>query len=103
GGGGGGRMPGASLIAGGWSWDCTNPNDTNDNSDDCEGAVNDPKGAMGAWEPCPFQQATARSRHSGGVMVAMGDGSARFITDRVPQTIWWCMCSRNDGVSYTPP
>src|SRR5262249_12226733 len=60
-------FPGASVVAGHFSWDCTVPNTTEDNADDCEGCINDPQGAMGAWPGCPFQQAQARSKHTGGV------------------------------------
>ena len=47
------------------------PNDQSDNADDIEGGINDPVGGMGAWPTCPFQQAQARSRHTGGVTVAL--------------------------------
>ena len=96
-------MPGASVIAGSSSWDCTNPNDHNDNSDDVQGGINDPVNGMGAWQPCPFQQATARSRHTGGVNISMGDGSVRFLRDSVSQAVWWYMCGRDDGVTYPVP
>ena len=61
-------MPGASVITGD-GWDCTVPNSKEDNADDCEGCINDPQKGMGAWPGCPFQQATARSRHTGVVLV----------------------------------
>jgi len=69
-------MPGASVTCGNASWDCTNPNDTNDNSDDIEGGVNDPKGSMGAWQTCPFQQAQVRSRHTGGGQTSLSPMAA---------------------------
>lgn len=94
-------FPGASVISGHYSWDCTTPNDRNSNSDDCEGAVNDPVRGMGAWQPCPFQQAQARSRHIGGVLVSMGDGSTRFVKDSVSQAVWWYMNVRNDGTTWS--
>src|SRR5262249_52513542 len=96
-------MPGASVTCGNYSWDCTNPNDMNDNSDDIEGGVNDPKGSMGAWQPCPFQQAQARSRHTGGVNVAFAAGSVPFVRDSVSQAVWWYMNVRDDRVTYVDP
>ncbi len=96
-------MPGSSVIAGSSSWDCTNPNDHNDSSDDCEGGVDDPTDGMGSWTGCPFQQATARSRHTGGVNIALADGSVRFLSNDVTQAIWWSMCARDDGIPYNQP
>jgi len=112
-------MPGASVICGSSSWDCTVPNDSNGNSDDCEGAVDDPNDRMGAWPGCPFQQAQSRSRHSftsggslnattqwtttgGQVNVAMADGSVHFLGPTT-QDVWWYMCARDDGADYAQP
>jgi prepilin-type N-terminal cleavage/methylation domain-containing protein/prepilin-type processing-associated H-X9-DG protein len=97
-------LPGASVACANSSWDCTNPNDSNDNSDDIEGGVNDSAGRMGAWQPCPFQQAQARSRHPNfAVHVAFGDGSVRPVQDSVSQAVWWYMNGRDDGVPYSTP
>jgi len=94
-------MPGASCIGACASWDCTNPNDRNSSSDDLDGApVDDYQDGMGTWLGCPFQQAQARSRHVGGVNVAMVDGSVRFVHNEVQQAIWWYMLARNDGNNY---
>jgi prepilin-type N-terminal cleavage/methylation domain-containing protein/prepilin-type processing-associated H-X9-DG protein len=93
-------FPGASVICGASSWDCRQPNSREDNSDDCTACVDDPKNAMGAWPGCPFQQATARSRHTGGVNVAMGDGSVRFVRDTVSMGAWFKMLARDDGLTY---
>jgi prepilin-type N-terminal cleavage/methylation domain-containing protein/prepilin-type processing-associated H-X9-DG protein len=93
-------FPGASVDCASYCWDCTNPNDMNPNSDDCEGAIDDPTHGMGAWMPCPFQQAQARSRHPGGVNEAFGDGSVRFIKNSTSQQVWWFMHSRDDGNTY---
>jgi prepilin-type N-terminal cleavage/methylation domain-containing protein len=90
-------FPGSSVIAGQSTWDDTVPNTTEDNSDDCEGCINDPKGGMGAWPTCPFQQANARSRHTGGVIVAMSDGSVRFVKNSISQAAWWYMSMSDDG------
>jgi len=94
-------MPGASVIAGQFSWDDTTPNTLEDNADDCEGCINDPKGGMGAWPGCPFQQANARSRHTGGVMVAFADGRVQFVKNSVSQAVWWYMNASDDGVPYS--
>lgn len=40
---------------------------------------------------------TPSSYHTGGVNVAMGDGSIHFISDSVDQQLWWVLGSRNDG------
>jgi prepilin-type N-terminal cleavage/methylation domain-containing protein len=94
-------MPGASVTCGNASWDCTNPNDTNDNSDDIEGGVNDGVGGMGAWQTCPFQQGQARSRHPGNsVCVAYCDGTVRIVQSSVPQAVWWAMLGRDDAINF---
>jgi len=40
---------------------------------------------------------TARSWHSNGVQVALGDGSCRFISQTVSPLIWRGSCTANDG------
>ena len=94
-------LPGASVLAGHFSWDCTVPNTREDNADDCEGCINDPTNGMGAWPGCPFQQAQSRSRHVGGVCVSMADGSTRFIKNSISQAQWWYMNASDDGVPHT--
>ena len=57
-----------------------------------------------AWAPgpaCPFQQANARSRHSGGVNVAFADGSVRFVRNSVSQATWWYMNASDDGIAHS--
>jgi len=93
-------MPGASVICGQASWDCSTPNTTEDNSDDCIGCINDPVGGMGAWPGCPFQQANARSRHAGGVNVAFSDGGVRFIRNTIAKDVWWYMSMSDDAHTY---
>ncbi len=94
-------MPGASVICASSSWDCTNPNDDNDCSDDTEGGIDAPTKRMGSWTGCPFQQAQARSLHPGwAVHAAMCDGSVREVPMRINQATWWAMTGRNDGIIY---
>lgn len=40
---------------------------------------------------------TASSRHSGGVMVALADGSVRFVSNTVNLNVWWALGSRDGG------
>jgi prepilin-type processing-associated H-X9-DG protein len=47
------------------------------------------------------QWAAARSRHSGGVNAAFGDGSVRFIRDSIDLVNWQSMGSKNGGEVVT--
>lgn len=40
---------------------------------------------------------TASSMHSGGVYVALADGSVRFIADPIDLTVWWALGTRAGG------
>ena len=42
----------------------------------------------------------AKSRHTGGVMTALSDGSVRFIRNSVGQRTWFLLQSRNDGNNF---
>jgi prepilin-type processing-associated H-X9-DG protein len=44
---------------------------------------------------------TATSFHSGGVNLAMADGSVRFVRSSVSITVWMAVGGRNDGQSFT--
>ena len=92
-------LPGCSVTCGAWSWDCDLPNTTMADADDCEGAITDPQGGMGAWPTCPFQQAQARSRHSGGVNAAFCDGGVRFIANGISQRVWFAINCRDDQLA----
>lgn len=117
---------GASLIAayGGGS-DDVGPNCTYSNGDDVMTDVGDTSGVCGAPNnplaiaekmsaggtaapTASFDQATARSKHPGGVHVAMSDGSVQFITDDIEAqacydaansccTAWDWMIASGDG------
>jgi len=45
----------------------------------------------------------ARSAHPGGVNVALGDASVRFVSDTIDLHTWHCMGARNDGQVFTMP
>jgi prepilin-type N-terminal cleavage/methylation domain-containing protein/prepilin-type processing-associated H-X9-DG protein len=99
-------FPGASVLAGQATWDCTVPNDKNGWADDCEGCRDRPKEGMGAFASSGgggliFQQANSRSRHTGGVNGAMCDGSVRFLRNDISRANWFYLGSRDDGVVWT--
>jgi len=101
-------FPGASVLAGQASWDCRTPNNTDSQADDV-GYGGGPTGqtidawqdGMGACVGCGFQQAQARSRHTGGVQIALADGSCRLVRNTVDELTWWSMNSRNDGNQWS--
>jgi prepilin-type N-terminal cleavage/methylation domain-containing protein len=39
----------------------------------------------------------ASSPHSGGIMVGLGDGSVRFVSNSVSPTTWWAACTPSQG------
>ena len=43
------------------------------------------------------QAIAASSQHTGGVHVAMGDGSVKFVSENISDVIWWALGSRNGG------
>jgi prepilin-type N-terminal cleavage/methylation domain-containing protein len=45
----------------------------------------------------PGSVTTANSNHRGGVMVAVADGSVRFVTDGIRAEVWWALASRDGG------
>ena len=45
----------------------------------------------------------ARSYHSGGVNVALGDGSVRFVSNNIALVSWRAMGSRNGGEVFEMP
>ncbi|QDU23393.1 DUF1559 domain-containing protein [Urbifossiella limnaea] len=104
---------GSSLVGALGYGDCYAPNDRSEYSDDIENC-NDTRQAAGVGNSglaqqamgCsndnlannwPNWQATARSRHTGGVNVAMGDGSVRFVRDAVDYLAWHWSHGRNDS------
>jgi hypothetical protein len=99
-------QPGASIIGGNAVGDCGGPNDGGSKFDFCDdiyiqGAYNHTNAraqGMGSWNGCSNGQAQARSRHTGGVMVAMSDASVRFVRDSISTDNWFLIQSRNDGL-----
>jgi prepilin-type N-terminal cleavage/methylation domain-containing protein/prepilin-type processing-associated H-X9-DG protein len=94
-------FPGSSVTASHAVGDCQVPNDKRSHSDDVQGAWNNWEDEMGNWEGCRSWQATARSKHSGGVNACFGDGSVRFIANNVTPMVWYFMNSRNDRQPVT--
>ncbi len=99
-------QPGASIAGGGATGDCGGPNDgTNAKFPYCDDVYvpnynyNSATGqGLGTWNGCSNGQAQARSRHTGGVMGAMGDGSVRFIRDSISGRNWAVIQGSRDGL-----
>jgi prepilin-type processing-associated H-X9-DG protein len=103
--------PGASVTAANAIGDCTTPNDANELSDDLEGCPTFWYAGIGTRDHIgcstgfanlgwPTWQAQARSRHVGGVNACFADGSVRFVSNYVFQSVWFYMLSTKDGVPY---
>lgn len=69
---------------------------TADQTVTCEGNPGNP-----SYAPCSAngsaQFIAARSYHPGGVQIALGDGSARFISQTVSLAVWQALATRNGG------
>ena len=103
--------PASSVTAGNAIGDSPTPNDRSEGSDDVEGCPNFWYAGIGSRDciGCstgyanlgwPSWQGQARSRHTGGVNVCFADGSVRWVSDYVPQGVWFYMLSANDGTPY---
>jgi len=107
-------QPGASLIAGGLNAQpsslCQGPNDgTIAKGRTCDTiapttvtgltTAQAEQQGMGYTGSSTLNRAVARSRHTGGINVAMGDGSVKFIKDTIARTSWYMLLSANDGQS----
>lgn len=58
----------------------------------------------GWWQPAgEGAYAAARSRHQGGVTIALGDGSVRFIDDQIDLSLWRSLATRAGGEPVTLP
>jgi len=90
-------LAGSSTIVSQCDGDDTAPNDPRGCSDDIRDAPDLPAKNLGAWTSCPSNQATARSRHPGGVNMALGDGSVRFVRNSIATRTWWIINAVDDG------
>jgi len=90
-------LAGSSTIVSHADGDCTVPNGSNGCADDIRDAPDLPAQGLGNWTGCNSNQANARSKHTGGVMVAFADGSIRFISNTVSQQTWWLLNASHDG------
>ena len=93
-------LPGASCIANAPNGDCLGPNHPDNGSDDVAGCSSQPAIGMGCWNGGDGQ-ATSRSQHTGGVVVAMGDGTVRFVRNSVTMDTWARMISSRDNFTWT--
>jgi prepilin-type N-terminal cleavage/methylation domain-containing protein/prepilin-type processing-associated H-X9-DG protein len=59
--------------------------------------ISPPNGRSCGWLPSLRAAMAATSRHPGGVNVAFGDGSTRFVTNNIDLTAWRALGSRNGG------
>jgi len=96
-------MPGASITGGNAVGDCGGPNDGTNQKfrycDDLWMPSDDPNKGLGCWNGCTNDQAQARSRHTGGVLVANGDGSVRFVRDSISRRTWTIVQAANDNLT----
>lgn len=88
---------GASIVAASGRGDTPGPNVGLSGYDDVQGCSDDPNRGMGCCPGCGSWQVTAKSLHTGGVMMCYGDGSVRFVRNTVSQLVYMLIHSRNDG------
>ena len=91
-------MAGASISAGNGRIDTPTPNVSQSGWDDIQGCEDNPAIGMGCCG-CNSWQVTAKSKHTGGVLTGLADGSVRFVRNSVSQQTWFLLHSRNDGQS----
>lgn len=75
----------------------------------CAAGTDDPTNILYRWTPCSTvsnneeYQIAARSRHPGGVMISLCDGSVRFVSETVQQSVWVAALSGKGGESLQLP
>jgi len=78
---------------GGYAWyDATRLNSYYVHAQEPNGSIPD-----ALVDPPDWGVATARSFHPGGVNVLMGDGSTRFVSEKIQRNIWRALGTRNGG------
>jgi prepilin-type N-terminal cleavage/methylation domain-containing protein len=91
-------------MGGGYTTYLTPNSSVNDTANRCHTDLRG--GNKSLCTPCPGGEydwganvIAARSFHPGGVVIALGDASTRFVTDDVDGTVWKVVGGRNDGLS----
>lgn len=92
---------GASMMAGAGRFDTPYPNYSVSGGDDVTGCTDDDANGMGCCTICKNWQASARSRHIGGVQACFVDGSVRFISNSIGTLPWYRLHSAADGQTTT--
>ena len=88
---------GASVSAANGRSDTPTPNFSCSGCDDIQGSDDRNDLGMGSCSGCGSWQVTAKSRHTGGVLVGFADGGVRFARNSVSVKTWFLLHSRNDG------
>ncbi len=106
--------PGSSAtMANGRNGDDAGPNVCSDASDDIEDCTFLYSGqgpgmnmmlseCMSCWVGCGNHQATARSKHPGGVIVTCADASVHFVSDNVDTGGQWACSSNEANIAACP-